>query len=284
MASITLIFDAGSTKTEVGVIDRVPGGSPIISTLLIPGINPAVSSEEYIMESLNQVKVKFPDYILDIHFYGAGCATERTCGKIRDILLSLWPSVTKVEVASDMLGAARALLKKNPGVACILGTGSNTTLYDGCNLIDNVPPLGFILGDEGSGTALGKRLIGDVFKRIAPEEIRNKFFEETELTKEIVIEKVYRGETPNKFLASVVPFIKQNLDNRYIKEMTKEVFDDFFERNLMQYEGIKELPVNFAGSIAYHFQDMIREVATSKGLHIGDIEAKPMNKLIEYHI
>lgn len=284
MANITLVFDAGSTKTEVGIIEYVHGGVPTVSTMLIAGINPAVASDESIVRCLNEIKEAYPENILEIHFYGAGCATDKTCGRIHEILNGLWKSCGEIEVASDMLGAARALLQHEPGVACILGTGSNSALYDGCNLIDNIPPLGYILGDEGSGTALGKRLIADVFKRIAPEEIRNKFFEETGLTKEIVIEKVYRGETPNKFLGSVVPFIKQNLDNPYMRGMAEDVFGAFFDRNLMQYEGIQHLPVNFAGSIAYHFEDEIRSVATSRGLRVGEILDKPMKKLIEYHI
>lgn len=283
MGDLTLVFDAGSTKTEVGIISYHYDGMIDLNTILIPGINPVVGSEDAIISSLKEVKVESPYDVKEVYFYGAGCATDRICERIRKMISGIWPNAVCC-VASDMLGAARGLLQTSPGVACILGTGSNSALYNGELLIDNIPPLGYVLGDEGSGTALGKRLIGDVFKRIAPEDIRQKFFDETGLSKELVIEKVYRGETPNKFLASVVPFIKQNIENTYIRNMAGDVFGLFFDRNLMQYEGISNLTVNFTGSVAYHFEDIIRSTANTKGLQVGVVSAKPMVGLINYHL
>ncbi len=283
MCKTTLVFDAGSTKTEVGVISRYTDSDAFtVCTKLLPGINPLVASDKYILDALYELDCSSKN-VERVFFYGAGCASEKICSHISDIILQVWCKAD-VEVASDMLGAARGLLHNDPGVVCILGTGSNSALYNGSELTDNIPPLGYILGDEGSGTALGKRLIADVLKRIAPEEIRDSFFKKTGLTKDIVIEKVYRGETPNKFLGSVVPFIKENIENPYVREMAENVIGAFFDRNLMQYENVRKLPVNFVGSIASHFSEIVMAAAFARGISVGKIHAKPMEGLIEYHL
>lgn len=282
MQELTLVFDAGSTKTEVGIISASVSSVSNVEKRQIPGINPLVVPDEFVLRCLREL-VYDTENVANIFFYGAGCASLEICSHVSTLISKVWPSA-EVEVAGDMLGAARGLLLNRSGVACILGTGSNSALYDGVALVDNIPPLGYILGDEGSGTSLGKRLISDILKRLAPEDIRQKFYNETGLTKDMVIENVYRGETPNKFLGSMVPFIKRNIMDPYVRDLVKEVIGSFFDRNLMQYENIKTLPVNFAGSIALHFSDIVKEEAASREINIGSIVAKPMDGLIEYHM
>ena len=181
-----------------------------------------------------------------------------------------------------MLAACR-VTEGTPGIVCILGTGSNSAYFDGKKMIRNIPPLGFILGDEGGGTALGKRLLGDIFKEIAPKCVCDAFFNETGLSKGDVIEKVYRSAAPNIFLASFVPFIKKHLDNSYINSLVRQEFRRFISRNVARYENSHSYPISYIGSVAYHFRDILREVTESEGFKVGLIEQHPMSGLKIYH-
>ena len=271
-----LIFEAGSTKTDVYVI-----GSGM--DLVAEGINPAVQSDDRIREILLEVEKKLLDVAVeDIYYYGAGCATEELCEKIRMLLYGIWPC-QNISVESDMTGAARGLLGKYPGIACILGTGSNSALYDGKNVVRNVAPLGFILGDEGSGTAIGKRLLGDIFKGIAPADIIELFISETGLDKNKVIEKVYRSESPNKFLASNAKFVGRHIDHPYLKNIMGELLGLFLDRNVAQYAESKSEPIGFVGSIAWHFRDILEHEVKKRGWTLGRILQKPMEGLVDYH-
>ncbi len=276
-----LIADGGSTKVEWCLINPIGN---IITTFKTDGINAAhisgTDAETYFQGISANIN---PEYTISlIHYYGAGCATTEICTSIKSAIESAWKSAT-VHVESDMLAACRALLGKDTGIACILGTGSNSALFDGESIIANIAPLGYILGDEGSGTALGKRLIGDVFKGIAPKEIITDFAKETGLTKDDVIRKTYRSPSPNKFLASFVPFIKERLDHPYMLEITKETFLCFFKRNIIPYHSAAEVPVNFIGSIAANFSGILEEIGNDLGIKIGNIVASPIPGLIKYH-
>lgn len=276
-----LIADAGSTKTEWAFLHKDKKGNRSFTT---EGLNALMMNEEQLRDAFREVSVRLDDCtITGIYFYGAGCATPEICRKVAHALHEIFPEV-KVETHSDMTGAARALLGHKPGVAAILGTGSNSALYDGEKIIGNIPPLGYILGDEGSGTALGKRLLKEVFKSAAIAELKEEFLKECNLSLPEILENTYRRPGANKFIASLVPFIRKHTDRPLIYNMVKEEFREFFRRNVALYPDSHRLPVSFTGSVAYHFSELLREAANEEGFMIADITDAPMQGLIAYHL
>ncbi|MDE6259087.1 MAG: ATPase [Muribaculaceae bacterium] len=274
-----LIADAGSSKIEWALISS---DGNIIAQFISPGINAILSSKEDMENAFANVAEtldKAPD---EVFYYGAGCANEETCRKVADAIRKVWPDA-EIDVKSDLYAAARSLLGNKPGIACILGTGSNSALYDGKEITANIPPLGFILGDEGSGTSLGKRLIKEVFKGEMPEDLKNSFFKECNISLSEILNRVYRQPNPNKFIASLVPFIRKHIDSPLIHNMVKEQFREFLRYNVMHYSGYDVLPVNFTGSVAFHFDDILRQAAAEEGISIGIISKAPMERLIEFH-
>ncbi|MBD5221234.1 MAG: hypothetical protein HDS70_02570 [Bacteroidales bacterium] len=278
----TLIADAGSTKVEWVMIDS---SGKTTARFLEEGMNSLLANADEVASAFAAVRKRLGEENVpeEIYFYGAGCATPRICGKIEEALRGVWPEA-KATASSDLLGTARSLFADTPGIACILGTGSNSCLYDGKQIATNVPSLGYILGDEGSGAALGKRLVADAFKNHLPEVIREKFLARYNLSLGDILEKVYRSSAPNKFLASLVPFLKENLWNPYIYSLVHQEFTHFVKRNIAMYEGAHTLPVSFTGSIAYHFSDILREAAAAQGYDVDSITDGPMEGLIAYHI
>jgi N-acetylglucosamine kinase-like BadF-type ATPase len=187
------------------------------------------------------------------------------------------------EIGWDLLAAARALCGREPGIACILGTGSNSCLYDGEKIIDNVANLGWILADEGSGTYLGKRLVFDYFRREMPESLAQQFHARFPWTREEVLEKVYQLEKPGAFLASFAKFIFQHIKEPYCYQLAYRSLSDFFENNVMKYENYKNLKVHFTGSIGFYFSDILRQVANDKGITVKNILEGPIAGLTLYH-
>ena len=188
-----------------------------------------------------------------------------------------------IYVESDLLGACRALFGNSRGVACILGTGSNSCLYDGEKIVKNISPLGFILGDEGSGAVLGKNLVADCLKNQLPTKLIEKFYTRFKTTHVEVMENVYKKSFPNRYLASLTPFLSENIKEKEIRTLVKSNFESFFERNISQYKLTTE-SVSFVGSIAYYFEDILQEVAKAKGLTIALVDRKPIERLLKYHI
>ena len=276
-----LLADSGSTKTDWGLVEN----GKLVKRLRTSGMNPFQMSEEAITEEIkNHLVPELPSTELDeVHFYGAGCTKEKQpiveCALRANLTIN-----GECEVASDMLGAARGICGHKPGIACILGTGSNSCSYDGKNLVKNVSPLGFILGDEGSGAVLGKLLVGDVLKNQMPEAITKRFFEKYNLTSAEIIDRVYRQPKPNTFLASFVPFLEENIDEPKIYNLVKESFRSFLRRNVMQYEGWQTLPIGFNGSIAKIYKKPLLEALEEEGMHLGRIIQAPMDAMVEYHV
>ena len=277
-----LVVDSGSTKTDWGFFNTVYD----LKAVKTQGINPCHQSEEEIRNIIrNELLPNTQNIDLgtvsEVFYYGAGCATESICTQMAALLKEFIPNAS-IAVDSDMLGAARALCGHAEGVACVLGTGSNSCLYNGKEIEDQVPSLGYILGDEGSSAALGRRLIGDCLKRQLPEAVSREFMERYSLTKESIIESVYRKPLPNRFIAGFAPFV---YDKRAIPEVHKMIiqcFSEFFTRNVINYHK-PWLPVHFVGSLAGSFAEELRETADSLGMTIGKIEASPMSGLIDYH-
>ncbi len=276
-----LLADSGSTKTDWGLVEN----GKLVKRLRTSGMNPFQMSEEAITEEIKTHLVpELPGTVLDeVHFYGAGCTKEKQPIVERALRANLTIN-GECEVASDMLGAARGICGHKPGIACILGTGSNSCSYDGKNLVKNVSPLGFILGDEGSGAVLGKLLVGDVLKNQMPEAITKRFFEKYKLTSAEIIDRVYRQPKPNTFLASFVPFLEENIDEPKIYNLVKESFRSFLRRNVMQYDDWQTLPIGFNGSIAKIYKKPLLEALEEEGMHLGRIIQAPMEAMVEYHV
>ena len=272
-----IIADAGSTKTKWCIID---GGAS--RTVRASGLNPATMSQGAIMEVVADEFVPAMGSLgePEVFYYGAGVVSDVERAVIANALQLLCPA--RVTVESDMLGAARAILGHEPGVACILGTGSNTCLYDGTHIVDNVPALGYILGDEGSGGALGRRFVGDLFKRMLPAEAADLWRERVGLDMAGVIERVYRRPDANVFLGSLVPLIKELMHLDAVAAMVTAEFDRFFARNVERYAGDCRR-LGFVGSIAVHFETVLREASARHGYTIERILGDPLDGLVEYH-
>ena len=217
-----------------------------------------------------------------IFFYGAGCTPEKA-GKLSGLLAEAFLHAT-IQVESDLLGAARALCKHQPGIACILGTGANSCLYDGQRITHNTPPLGYILGDEGSGAYLGKRFIGDCIKQQLPSGLLEGLLKEYNLTVAEILDKVYRQPQGNRFLASLTPYIYKHKHQPEVREFLIECFGEFFRRNILSYPEHNRIPVSFVGSIAWFFQDELKETARKFNLHTGIFIQSPIQELKGFHL
>lgn len=274
-----LIADSGSTKTD-WLGGNAQTNYPIIQT---SGINPFHQSPENIKHILiHELLPHLPKEITwdEIYFYGAGCTSEKS-KLLKDILQSLFPT-PHIEVQSDLLGAARALCGNQSGITCILGTGSNSCLYDGKDIVSNISPLGYILGDEGSGAVLGKRLVGDCLKQQLPEKICHAFMDTFGLTPATIIERVYRQPQANRFLASLTPFLSTHRDVPEIHQLLVSCFSDFFQRNVKLYP-YKQHTVHFIGSIAWYFQEEVKEAAKELDIQTGLFIQSPIEKLKDFH-
>ncbi|GAB6395006.1 MAG: ATPase [Bacteroidales bacterium] len=276
-----LIADSGSTKTEWRISDR--GAS--IRQIHTAGINPYFQTKEEIEETVGQALSLVAEAekrsVESVFFYGAGCTSLEKNRLIIDALQKRLPAAT--HVYSDLTGAARSLCGREAGIACILGTGSNSCLYDGKKIVKNISPLGYILGDEGSGAALGRLLVSDCLKNQLPCRLADKFMRQYGLTASVVLEQVYKRPFPNRYLANLSRFLAENIGEPALRELVLQSFRSFFIRNVMQYDGYGQLPVSFTGSIAFYYQDVLREAARTLSLTVKRIEPTPMPGLLAYH-
>jgi N-acetylglucosamine kinase-like BadF-type ATPase len=248
------------------------------------GLNPYFQPEEDIAHCIASEAI--PRLHVDtnafraVYFYGAGCVYDRVAVMRRAIARSM--PTAAIEVNTDLLGAARALCGREAGIACILGTGSNSCFYDGRQIVRNVSPLGFILGDEGSGANMGKHLIGNLMKDMMPSGLKEKFLRQYGMTLPEIIDRVYCQPYPNRFLASFSPFILQNVSEPSVRKLVLDCFKSFFVRNVSKYD-FRRHKVHFAGSIAFHFRDILKEAARRSGFRIGLVVDSPVDGLIAFH-
>ncbi len=298
-----LIADSGSTKTDWTLVDNQ---GQVKYTCKTQGINPFHETDASILHIL-QEELKLPEQPTEVYFYGSG-VTEAMKPKMEALLNEVFPKVS-VEAQSDLLGAARALFGNKPGIACILGTGANSCLYDGEKIVMNTPPLGYILGDEGSGAVLGKLFLNGIFKGTLSERLKAKYLAWSGLTYADVINKVYRQPLANRFLASIAPFLSQQIaegekreegteemeDAMAIYRMILESFNQFYQKNIVPYlQYIKEnagigtyekLPVGFVGSIAHYFRDALNNIFVDEySFDQVNIMQAPMSGLVHYHV
>lgn len=274
-----LIADSGSTKTSWKRI----GNSGEIKNILTPGINPFFRTTEEIYQELNQLLLaETGTDIQEIYFYGAGIVNAEKGSIIGNALKRIYPE-SIIETHSDMLGAARSLFGDQPGIAGILGTGSNVCLYDGTKIVAGISPLGFILGDEGSGAVMGRKLLGDYFKEVMPAYLRMAFAEKYQLDRDEALTRVYRSEKPNQFLARFVPFLSDHAHSAYCQELVQQSFMEFFERNVVKLPEFRKYPIGFAGSVAWHFSQILINTANFYGFEHPEIVKSPIEGLGKYH-
>ena len=276
-----LIADSGSTKTDWCVVEN----GVLVQQIFTKGTNPFFQSEEEISNEI--ATALLPELKTDefdaVYFYGAGCGFPDKIEIVHRAISKQLKVKGNVEVATDMLAAARGLCGREAGIACIMGTGSNSCYYDGENIVANVSPLGFILGDEGSGACLGKLMVGDLLKNQMTPELKEKFLKQFDLTPADIIDRVYRKPFPNRFLASLSPFLAQNINESCVHELVLNSFKAFFKRNIMQYENYQNLKVNLIGSVAFYYKEVLAEAAEAMGIQLGTIIQSPMEGLIKYH-
>jgi len=276
---MNLIADSGSTNTHWCLVQ----GGKVVNEIVTDGINPFYQTDMEIIALLDDQLIPKLDKIdIDsIYFYGAGCSYPEKKILVSRALVRFFGN-SMIEIQSDLLGAARSLFQHEKGIACILGTGSNSCYYNGKVIEQNVSPLGFILGDEGSGAVLGKLFIADCLKNQLPVELKEKFLTSYELTPEIILENVYKKPFPNRFLAQFTPFLLENIEEPSIFNLVYDSFDAFLVRNVMQYP-LEDLLVGCVGSIAWYFRDTLEIVASERRIVISDIVQNPMNGLVKYH-
>jgi glucosamine kinase len=276
-----LIADSGSTKTDWRLIDE----EKRIHQFTSQGINPYFQTSEQISEILKTELVSFliEHQISNIFFYGAGCRVEEKKQIVRNALQNNFKNTT-IKIETDMLGAARSLCGRKPGIAAILGTGMNTCFYNGNEIAENRTSLGFILGDEGSGAHIGKLFIADYLNDDLPEELILRFKDRNKLSKDDIIDSVYRQPLPNRFLATFSKFIYQNLKEQYCIDLVRNSFEQFFDKYICKYPQHRDLKLSCTGSVAYYYSNILRSVAESRQVNIDVIVETPIAGLTLYHL
>lgn len=278
-----LIADSGSTKTDWVSIDLQTGTRQSVQSA---GINPFYQTTEEIIPVLqSQVVPGFGAEIQEIHFYGAGCADERSSMPVTNALKHCFPTANVVEVASDMLGAARGLCGHEPGLACILGTGANNAFFDGNRITHSIGSLGFWLGDEGSGSFLGKTLVVHYLQNELPDDLHQSFIKEYPgLDRLTVLDHAYKKPYPNRYFASYSRFIAENRTHAFMQALLRDAFGLFVKKYVLRHANAAQYPVHFTGSIAYYYQEILRTVLESNGLQPGRILKSPLEGLVDYHL
>ncbi|HBX50946.1 MAG: hypothetical protein A2275_01515 [Bacteroidetes bacterium RIFOXYA12_FULL_35_11] len=274
-----LIADSGSTKTDWKIVQN-DGGILEFQTV---GMNPFFTKISEVTEiaektfsTINTAEIQ------KIYFYGAGCINEEKCSTIISGLKPVFQN-SAFEIFSDLTGAARALFGKDEGIAAILGTGCNSGYYDGEKIESNISPLGYILGDEGSGAYMGKKLIKGILRNEFSEEITSFFFNEYNLDKEKILDAVYRQAFPNRFLAQFSKFINKNISIPEIAEIPNNCFEDFISNMICKYKGCDILPLGIVGSVGFYFKEQLMQVCRNHNITIDKILLSPIDELVLFH-
>ncbi len=275
-----LIADSGGTKTEwCGVTHSEE--TAVISTA---GLNPNFVTEEVFAGVLSSEVLPgllYPD-VEKVFFYGAGCAGTAMENKVRSAIKRVLPDA-EVHVYSDLTGAARGMMGDRSGYVCMIGTGSNSGYYDGIRIVKNIPPLGFILGDEGSGAWLGKRVLADFLRGIMPSGLSEIFRKEYGPEKDEIISHVYRGVFPSRYIGEFVRFLKVYISEEYCHNLVKTGFEEFVARNLRLYPTEGKTKIAITGSVAWHFREILEDVLASNDFIIKTITKGPVKGLVRYH-
>lgn len=279
MPVVKLIADSGATKAEWCLLQN---GKK--KTLFTQGISPYFLNTDQITGLLlKELQPKLKSITLDeIYYYGTGCANPVNVKSVKKAISNVFKK-TKIEVTHDLMGAARALCGKKKGIACILGTGSNSCYYDGKKIVKNSPGLGYVLGDEGSGAYLGKKVIQYYLYGTFDDELRGRFDLTYTTNKAEILENVYKKPLPNRYLAGFAKFLADNRGHYMIENIIEDGLNDFFFNHLCKYRETWTMPVHFAGSVAFGFKDVLQQLCNSYEFELGRVMKNPMEGLIEYH-
>lgn len=279
MESVTLIADSGSTKAEWCLLS---GGRK--KSITTQGLSPYFLNREQIAGVLQSELVsKIKNVSVDhLFFYGTGCANPENAKMVKDTLQQVFKG-SKVSVETDLMAAARAGCGREKGIACILGTGSNSCYYNGKKIVRNSPGLGYVLGDEGSGAYLGKKVLQYYLYETFDEELRARF-DATYITNRMeILENVYRKPLPNRYLSTFALFLAENRGHFMIENIIEDGLNDFFFQHLNKYHEVWNYPVHFFGSVAWGFRDVVQELCNSYGFELGKILKNPMPGLVQFH-
>jgi N-acetylglucosamine kinase-like BadF-type ATPase len=279
MGRIKLIADGGGTKTEWRLIE---GSSK--KSFFTTGISPYYLTKTEIEQLLSK---EFPSSLLkkqvgEIFYYGTGCKTKAKANLVAKALAAIFPKA-KIQVTHDLMGAAIATCGNQSGIVCILGTGSNSCVYNGKRMVSNSPGLGFILGDEGSGAYLGKKVVQHFLYGVFDEALQSSFLEEFKTSKEEILHKVYKEPFANRYLAAFTKFLSLHRGHYMIENIIEDGLRDFFDQHLQHYPKNTNYTFHFVGGVAYHFRDKIAELCRDYGFSLGKIMQQPMKGIIQYH-
>lgn len=278
-SKVKLVADSGSTKAEWRLMSGKDGNAFSTQGMSPYFLNGLQIEEIVRAELLPQLGDARPD---EVFFYGTGCGNEQNVALVKDSLQKVWPEAA-ISVTHDLMAAARALCGNEPGVASILGTGSNSCYYDGKDIVKNNPGLGFILGDEGSGAFLGKKVVQYYLYHTFDDEMRFRFEEKFKVNKDQILENVYRKPLPNRYLASFTPFLSENRDHYMIENILEDGLNEFFFSHIYKYSESWTVPLHFTGSVAWHFRDILEELCDLYELQLGKVLKNPMDGLIQFH-
>ncbi|MBR2065095.1 MAG: hypothetical protein IJ971_10420 [Bacteroidales bacterium] len=276
-----MIAESGATKTDWRLVKE--DGSVVSASS--PGLNPSALNSDGINDVIGSVIPGLnPEgrMIREIHFYGAGLVNEAAAAPLSDAL-ELWCPFSLKRFHSDMLAAARALFGNGSGIVAIMGTGSNSCLYRDGEIVKNIRPGGYVLGDEGSGMALGKALLADFVKGLLPKDVEADFVAESGLDYAGIVRRVYREPAPSAFMASFAPFVMSRLDEPYMRKLAEDCVESFVKRSLSRYESASGLPVGVVGSFGCACEDMLHEIGGSYGLTFVRFLKSPIDELVKYH-
>lgn len=271
-----LVADSGSTKTAWAFIDD----ENRVEQLTSGGINPTQESEAEIETSI--APIVRGRVIESVHFYGSGVIPENKY-KFQSVFQALLPNLKEIDIRNDIDGAARALCQNEAGIVGILGTGSNSCVYDGVEVVENIGGFGFILGDEGSGAVLGKKLLSDFLYSKIPTDLYEELREEFKLSTDSIFKRIYFTPLPNRYMATLCPFLYRHLEHDYVQDLLYRHFSEFFAQKVRCYPTYLDLPCHLVGSIAYYFEDSIKKAASRFDIQIGNVQQTPIEGLIKYH-
>jgi N-acetylglucosamine kinase-like BadF-type ATPase len=275
------IADSGSTKTDWALIS-----DPLMIETQTAGFNPMFHDAGFVLSEIkkdNELRT-FQYKIEKVFFYGAGCSSPVRNNIIKQALRQFFTSAKEIIIDHDLKGAALAASKGKPSIVCILGTGSNSVFFDGKELHEEVPSLGYVLGDEGSGAWFGKQLLKDLLYKQLPDDLEVQFYSDYRLTKEDVLAKVYREPNPNVYLASFMKFFASNVEHEVIKSILMTGFQEFYNCHIACFKNHREIPVHFVGSVAFHFKDFLAALAKQNGFELGKTIQCPIDDLVAYHL
>ncbi|NVO19292.1 MAG: hypothetical protein HXX13_06300 [Bacteroidetes bacterium] len=275
-----LIADGGSTKTDW----RLLKGGQEYKRIQTTGFNPYLQSGAEIEEILWKELQPYVDNkgVAKIYYYGSGCSTITKNQVVELAFERVFPNA-RISIDHDLLGAAKALCRNNPGIAAILGTGSNSCLYDGDQITDHIFSLGYFFGDEGSGAYMGKKLISSYLHGELPTELSEFLLAQYPMTRESILDSIYCKPAPSRFLASFSTFILENRKHPFIYQLIMDNFRLFFKYQVCYYKDYKDFKINLVGSVAFHYQDLLAIICEEYGIQMGTILQAPIDGLIEYH-